>query len=81
MKSKKKSLWSVHLDRENHPDYENENRYSITLNESFGGWNTDSGHEGYGLPKELAEWICKTLNQCPENCPYEMKLRNWEKKK
>ena len=61
--------WFVHLD-DNIDD--GEQRYSITLKENVPGWRTDSGYVGYGLPKELAQWICDTLNKHGKDCPYEM---------
>ena len=68
MKASKEMKWEIHLDREESDD----EAYSITLNKEYGGWNTDSGYPGYGLPKELAEWICQTLNDHGKNCPYKM---------
>jgi hypothetical protein len=77
---KEKSMrWKIHQDI----GIENEQiqSFSITLNPEYCGWNTDSGYEGYGLPKELAEWICNILNQSEETCPYEMdKYGTWKKK-
>ncbi len=62
--------WKIHQDRDNdNPEIDS---YSITLNDERGGWNTDSGYPGYGLSKELAEWICDILNKYGENCPYRM---------
>jgi hypothetical protein len=72
--------WEIHIDRDFVDDLEIES-YSITLNKKWGGWNTDSGYEGYGLPKELAIWICDILNQSDEKPPYEMdKYGSWVKK-
>lgn len=70
--------WQIHQDRdEDEPEIRS---YSITLGKEYGGWNTDSGYEGYGLPKELAQWICDTLNKNNESCPYKMnKWGSWQK--
>lgn len=69
--------WNIYIDREQ--EYEGD-RYSITLNKEYPGWNTDSGYEGYGLPKELAQWICDTLNNHGNDCKYHMdNYGNWEK--
>lgn len=72
--------WKVHQDRdEEDPKIDS---FTITLNEKKGGWNTDSGYAGYGLPKELVQWICDILNKYDENCPYDMnEYGYWEKKK
>lgn len=73
--------WHVHLDREdNDPEYAEEPRYSITTNPKYEGWKTDSGSMGYGLPKELAQWICDVLNKHGKDCPYKMSYDCWEKK-
>jgi hypothetical protein len=71
--------WQVHLDRDQEHE-EEDHRYSITLDEKYGGWRTDSGYEGYGLPKGLAQWICETLNKNGKDCPYEMICGYWTKK-
>lgn len=55
--------------------------YTLSLDKNECGWNTDSGYGGYGLPKKLAEWICKTLNNSKVECPYEMtEYGDWRKK-
>lgn len=62
--------WKIHQERdEDDPEIR---CYTLTLRKGFEGWNTDSGYHGYGLPKELAQWICDTLNKSNESCPYEM---------
>jgi hypothetical protein len=71
-----KKKWKIHLDREE--DY-GDNCYSITLNEKYEGWRTDSGYAGYGLPKELAQWICDKLNKHGDDCPYHMDNGFWQK--
>lgn len=70
-----KMKWKIHLDREVSDD----RAYSITLNEKYGGWRTDSGYPGYGLPKDLAQWICDVLNKFGHDCPYEMNEGDWIK--
>lgn len=69
-------MFKIHVDyhREYEPD---ECVYSITLDENSPGWETDSAYPGYGLPKELAEWICSTLNEKINECPYEMSFGYW----
>lgn len=69
-------MWKIHLDREDSDEYS----YSITLNEEYGGWRTDSGYPGYGLPKDLAQWICDILNKHQDECPFNMDSGYWEKK-
>lgn len=70
--------WNIHQDREeDDPDLES---YSITLNPEYGGWNTDSGYNGYGLPKQLAKWICKILNDSKQVPPYQMDQYGYWKK-
>ena len=36
--------WYIHLAREEDIEYENECRYSITLNPKESGWHTDGGY-------------------------------------
>jgi hypothetical protein len=46
------------------------------------GWKTDSGYDGYGLPKELAQWICDILNESEKKCPFSIsEYGSWEKLK
>jgi hypothetical protein len=72
--------WKVHLDRDEEEEYyKAECRYSITTDKRHPGWNTDSGYVGYGLPKELAQWICDILNEHGKNCPYTMQDGWWDK--
>lgn len=68
--------WVPHLDRE---DDNGEDAWSITNNPEYSGWNTDSGYTGYGLPFELAQWICDQLNKTEEKCPYKNNEGYWEK--
>lgn len=69
--------WTIHQDRcEGETDID---CYTITLKEGRRGWNTDSGARGYGLPKELAQWICDILNKSGEDCPYTTDGWEWEK--
>ena len=71
--------WKIHLDREEKSQYKTESRYSITIDENHAGWRTDSGYEGYGFPKELAEWICDILNKHGTDCCFGMKFGRWYK--
>lgn len=75
--------WYIHIDRDE-SEFEgySDDRYSITTNRKYRGWNTDSGQEGYGLSKELAQWICDKLNECGEEPPFIMnRYGTWEEKK
>lgn len=59
-----------------------EGTWTITTNSRYAGWNTDGGYPGYGLPKELAQWICDRLNESNEECPYKTDCDDtWIKKK
>jgi hypothetical protein len=70
--------WTIFQDRnEEDPSL---NSYSITIDPHFEGWRTDSGYDGYGLPKELAQWICDILNKHGNDCPYEMSYGYWKNK-
>ncbi len=68
--------WKIHQDRE---EDDSLNSYSITLDGEYGGWRTDSGYDGYGLPKELAIWICEILNQSKKECPFTFEFGCWKK--
>ena len=69
--------WSVHIEEcRKDSKYEEGSRYTITLDAKTPGWRTDSGYEGYGLPKPLAQWICDRLNESDVECPY--KMNTWE---
>lgn len=57
----------------------NDQSYTITQNPKISGWNTDSGCEGYGLPKDLAQWICDILNEYGKDCPYLTEKYFWKK--
>ncbi len=35
------------------------------------GWSTDMGYNGYGIPYNVAKWICDRLNESNQKCPYE----------
>lgn len=76
----KKEIWNVHIDRENAHEYKHDDRFSITMDTRYGGWETDSGCNGYGLPYVLAKWICDVLNQSESECPFEMRNGTWERK-
>lgn len=71
--------WKIHQDWED--EDEECNSYTLTLNENYPGWNTDSSAHGYGLPKKLAQWICDKLNSIDDECPYIMTWGEWEKKR
>lgn len=62
--------WYIHLDWDNPNDYLDEPNYTITTNPDKRGWCTDMGSKGYGLHKEIAQWICDKLNECGEEPPY-----------
>lgn len=70
----KKETWHIHCD-----DIDFDRDYSITTDPDRAGWCTDSGSPGYRLPKELAIWICKQLNDSKEICPYKLDWCTWEK--
>lgn len=70
--------WVIHLDREE-ADPDNA-CWSISLNANQPGWYTDRGYQDYGLPKELAQWICDTLNESNKECPYETDWNGFKKK-
>lgn len=60
--------WRIHQDRDiDNPEL---NSYTLTISEESGGWYTDGGYDGCGLPKDLALWICDILNTYGVNCPY-----------
>jgi hypothetical protein len=63
-----------------HAEDDEERSWSISTIQEYGGWHTDSGSKGYGLPKELAQWICEKLNSTKEICPYKNTYTGtWEK--
>jgi len=76
-----KEKWVIHLDGNQDVNEKDKSCWSITTNPDYPGWNTDSAYYGYGLPKELAQWICDQLNRSQEICPYEIRYHFWEKKK
>jgi len=53
---------------------------SISMIPNTAGWETDSGYKSYGLPKELAQWICDRLNESDVECPFTQDWRGWIKK-
>lgn len=65
-----KSRWYIKQDRFKSTESDEIDSFTITTNPEFSGWRTDSGYEGYGLPKELAQWICDILNQSEEDPPF-----------
>ena len=70
--------WYIHQDRDcEDPELHS---YTLTQNKHEPGWRTDSGYPGSGLPKELAQWICNTLNESQKKAPYKQdKYGCWEK--
>lgn len=75
----KNEKWKVHYDWEEENDEFDIHSYTITLNEKYRGWNTDNASARYGLPKELAQWICDKLNSIDEEIPFIMKDGCWKK--
>lgn len=59
---------------------DNFDAYTLTTSPRCPGWSTDMGYHEYGLPKELAQWICDKLNESKDECPFEMIDGDWEKK-
>lgn len=49
--------------------------WTISPTEGLCGWETDSGQDGYGLPKNIAEWIVHILNK--HECPFECSVTQW----
>lgn len=39
--------------------------WTISMENNKEGWETDSGCDGYGLPKTLAEYYVKCINEYP----------------
>ena len=74
-----RSEWHIKQDRYFSPENEQLHSYTITNDLNFCGWNTDSGYDGYGLPKELAQWICDILNESGKEPPFIMKSYTWKK--
>ena len=72
--------WYIKQDRDYSEEDQKIHSYTITTDPKYSGWNTDSGHTGYGLPKELAEWICNKLNESFEEPPFVVIWHNeWRK--
>lgn len=70
----KKEKWRIHYDyKEIYHD-----SWTISTIDNR-GWETDSASRGYGLPKELAQWICDQLNASKEICPFVNQGYGWEK--
>lgn len=77
-----RAKWHIHQDYayEDKSDIDdNCDSWTITTNPKFSGWRTDTGYEGYGLPKELAQWICNQLNKSDEISPYIREKAEWVK--
>lgn len=64
------SEWFIKQDRFFSREDQELHSWTITTDPEYCGWETDSGHEKYGLPKELAQWICDRLNECGQEPPY-----------
>jgi hypothetical protein len=65
--------------------YDKRSVWTISIDEHFPGWETDSSTDGYGLPKDVAEFICNMLNLhlggVPEKITDKYTLSyGWEKK-
>lgn len=77
---KNRAKWFIKQDRFFSKEGQELQSWTITTNPEFSGWNTDSGYDGYGLPKELAEWICNHLNTAVfEEPPYIRERGFWVK--
>lgn len=72
----KKETWYVHSNKYNSNHSEN---CSISTDPKCEGWCTDSGATGYGIPRDLALWICDKLNASKDNSPYQGCWMGWEK--
>ena len=72
-----KDKWHIHTEFE----IEGRHNYTITTNPEFSGWNTDSGYEGYGLPKEVASFIVEVLNFLNATSRWENTTLGWKLKK
>lgn len=44
-------------------DEDDSKTFTLSPIEGHTGWETDSGYDGYGLPKELAEIYAKAINE------------------
>lgn len=72
--------WIVNYDYHFYNDeWGDQPRFTITQNPKYPGWDTDHGEYGYGLPKELAQWICDQLNNSKIKCPFKMEQGSWVK--
>lgn len=76
----KKLKWYVKQERFFSNEDQKIHSWTITTDPEIEGWKTDSGYEGYGLPKELAEWIVDILNESGKIPPYFRKKGIWIKK-
>ncbi len=65
-----KHIWAIYQERDDTEEDAEINSWTITNNPEHYGWDTDGGYGGYGLPKELAQWICDVLNKADQDCPY-----------
>lgn len=75
-KPKKKDKWFIHTESE----IEGRQNYTITTNPEISGWNTDSGYESYGLPKEVASFIVEVLNFLNATSMWENTKFGWQLK-
>lgn len=72
-----KAEW--HIYQERFPNSDELDSWTITNNPNIEGWDTDSGYDGYGLPKELAQWICDILNESNKKCAWARQRGVWKK--
>ncbi len=75
-----KIKWYIKQQRDKSEHNDSIQSWTITTNPEYCGWITDSGCDEYGLPKELAQWICDKLNAQDEKPPFIMNpSRTWKK--
>ena len=77
--NKSKNKWYIKQNRYFSEEAEKLHSYTITTDPEFCGWETDHGYDRYGLPKELAQWICDVLNESGKEPPFIMKSYTWVK--
>ena len=71
-------MWYIKQDKYESAKNDKIDSWTITTDPEYFGWKTEEGFQGYGFPKELAQWICDKLNQC-EDPPYVRKRSKWVK--
>lgn len=77
LEPKNKDKWFIHTEFE----VKDRQNYTITTNPEISGWNTDSGYESYGLPKEVAQFIVEVLNFLNATSMWENTKFGWQLKK